>query len=107
LCFGRHGRGCPKEPASQDHDEVTVDGRTTTPPNEGGPSTEEAETTIVADLEIQQFVFGRRTVAIWLDAAVDAKELRRLKDENVRLKRLVADLTLDNQMLKEVARGNL
>jgi putative transposase len=37
----------------------------------------------------------------------DAKELRRLKDENVRLKRLVADLTLDNQMLKEVARGNL
>jgi len=25
----------------------------------------------------------------------------------VRLKRLVADLTLDNQMLKEVARGDL
>ena len=38
--------------------------------------------------------------------ANDAKELRRLKDENSRLKRLVADLTLDNQMLKEVARGN-
>ena len=36
--------------------------------------------------------------------ADDAKELRRLKDENTRLKRLVADLTLDNQMLKEVAR---
>lgn len=36
----------------------------------------------------------------------DAKELRRLKDENMRLKRVVADLTLDNQMLKEVARGN-
>jgi cell division protein FtsB len=37
--------------------------------------------------------------------ADDAKELRRLKDENGRLKRVVADLTLDNQMLKEIARG--
>jgi transposase-like protein len=36
--------------------------------------------------------------------ADDAKELRRLKDENVRLKRVVADLTLDNAILKEVAR---
>ncbi len=36
----------------------------------------------------------------------DAEELRRLRDENGRLKRVVADLTLDNQMLKEVARGN-
>ena len=36
-------------------------------------------------------------------------EVKRLKDlerENARLKGLVADLTLDNQMLKEVARGN-
>jgi putative transposase len=38
--------------------------------------------------------------------ADDAKELRRLRDENGRLKRVVADLTLDNQMLKEVARGS-
>ena len=38
--------------------------------------------------------------------ADDAKELRRLKDENVRLKRAVADLTVDNQILKEAARGN-
>jgi len=38
--------------------------------------------------------------------AEDAKELRRLKDENHRLKRVVADLTLDNQILKEAARGN-
>ncbi len=38
--------------------------------------------------------------------ADDAKELRRLKDENGRLKRMVADLSLDNQMLREVARGN-
>ena len=32
----------------------------------------------------------------------DAKRLRALEDENRRLKTLVADLTLDNQMLKAV-----
>jgi len=32
----------------------------------------------------------------------DAKRLRRLEDENRRLKQLVADLTLDNQALKAV-----
>jgi putative transposase len=38
--------------------------------------------------------------------ASDAKRLRELEGENARLKRLVAELMLDNQMLKEVARGN-
>ena len=38
--------------------------------------------------------------------ADQAKELRHLRDENRRLKHLVADLTLDNQMLKEVTWGN-
>jgi putative transposase len=32
----------------------------------------------------------------------DAKKLRALEEENRRLKRVVADLVLDNQMLKEV-----
>ena len=32
----------------------------------------------------------------------DARRLKRLEDENNRLKHLVADLTLDNQMLKTV-----
>ena len=36
----------------------------------------------------------------------DAKKLRSLEDENRRLKKLVADLSLDVQMLKEVAKGN-
>jgi len=35
-----------------------------------------------------------------------AKRLRELEKENIRLKRLVADLSLDNVILKEAARGN-
>ena len=35
-----------------------------------------------------------------------AKRLRALEKENVRLKRVVADLTLDNQILKEVNSKN-
>ena len=35
-----------------------------------------------------------------------AKRLKQLETENSRLRRAVSDLTLDNQVLKEVARGN-
>ena len=35
-----------------------------------------------------------------------AKRLKELEQENSRLKRLVADLSLDNSILKEVSRGN-
>ena len=35
-----------------------------------------------------------------------AKRLKELERENARLKRLVADLSLDKVMLEEVARGN-
>jgi transposase-like protein len=35
-----------------------------------------------------------------------AKRLKSLEKENGRLKKLVADLSLDNSMLKEVAEGN-
>jgi len=38
--------------------------------------------------------------------ANDAKRLKELETENGRLKRIVADLTLDVAMLKEVAKGN-
>ncbi len=36
----------------------------------------------------------------------EAKRLKELERENQQLKKPVADLALDNQMLKEVARGN-
>ena len=35
-----------------------------------------------------------------------ARRLKELEKENARLKRLVADLSLDNIILKEAARGN-
>jgi len=35
-----------------------------------------------------------------------AKRLKELEKENSRLKRAVADLTLDNQILKEASEGN-
>lgn len=38
--------------------------------------------------------------------ANDAKRLKELETENERLKRIVADLTLDVAMLKEVAKRN-
>jgi hypothetical protein len=36
-----------------------------------------------------------------------AKRVKDLERENVRLKRLVADLSLEKQVLKDVASGNL
>lgn len=38
--------------------------------------------------------------------AEEAKRLRELEKENARLKRIVAEQALDNQILKEVAKGN-
>jgi putative transposase len=38
--------------------------------------------------------------------AEEAKRLKELEQENGQLKKLVADLSLDVQMLKELARGN-
>ena len=38
---------------------------------------------------------------------LEVRELRQLRDENARLKRLVADLTLDKHILNEVIRKKL
>ena len=37
----------------------------------------------------------------------DAKKYRELEKENARLNKLVADLSLDNSILKDIAEGNL
>jgi cell division protein FtsB len=37
---------------------------------------------------------------------LQARKLKKLEKENARLKKLVADISLDNAILKEAARGN-
>ena len=57
-------------------------------------------------LEVSEQTYYRWRAQYGGMKADDAKELRRLKDENGRLKRMVADQALDIEMLKEIARGN-
>ena len=40
-------------------------------------------------------------------AVPEVRELRQMREENARLKRLVADLTLDQQILQEVIRNKI
>jgi putative transposase len=57
-------------------------------------------------LEIAEQTFHRWTNRYGGMKAEEAKRLKELEIENGRLKKLVADLSLDNQILKEVAEGN-
>jgi cell division protein FtsB len=57
-------------------------------------------------LEIAESTWHRWKAQYGGMKANDAKRLKELENENNRLKRIVADLTLDNAMLKEVAKGN-
>jgi len=60
---------------------------------------------VARELEISEQTYSRWRNQYGGMKADDAKELKRLKDENMRLKRMVADQALDIEMLKEVARG--
>jgi transposase-like protein len=57
-------------------------------------------------LEISEATFHRWRNQYGGMKANDAKELRQLRDENQRLKRMVADRELQIEMLKEISRGN-
>jgi len=57
-------------------------------------------------LEIGQSTYERWRAQYGGMKAQEAKRLKELEDENRRLKRLVADLSLDNQMLKHINEGN-
>lgn len=55
---------------------------------------------------VRQFGVSRATISIWRKKFAgmevsDAKRLRAVEEENRRLKRVVADLTLDKQMLQD------
>ena len=59
----------------------------------------------------QALEISEQTLSRWRNQyggmkAEEAVRLKKLEEENRRLKQLVADLSLDNQMLKHVAEGN-
>jgi len=61
---------------------------------------------VAKQLEISEATFHRWRNQYGGMKANDAKELRQLRDENQRLKRMVADRELQIEMLKEISRGN-
>jgi putative transposase len=62
--------------------------------------------TVLRTLEISESSYVRWRSQYGGMKAEEAVRLKKLEDENRRLKQLVADLSLDNQMLKYVAEGN-
>ena len=63
-------------------------------------------TEVCRQLEIAESTWHRWKAQYGGMKANDAKRLKELETENRRLKNIVADLTLDVAMLKEVAKGN-
>ena len=61
---------------------------------------------ILQSLEVSEATYLRWRNQYGGMKAEEAKRLKELEDENKRLKEIVADLTLDNRMLKHVAEGN-
>jgi putative transposase len=62
--------------------------------------------TVARQLEVSEQTFHRWRAQYGGMKADDAKRLKELERENARLKRIVADLSLDNAALREVAKGN-
>ena len=48
----------------------------------------------------------QRIIRGWIDAPNQAKRMKNLERENQRLKKRVADLSLEKAILKDVAEGN-
>lgn len=63
-------------------------------------------TAVLQALEVSEGTYHRWRAQYGGMKAEEAVRLKKLEDENRRLKQLVADLSLDNQMLKFVAEGN-
>jgi len=61
---------------------------------------------VARQLEISESTWHRWQNQYGGMKAEDAKELRELRKENQRLKKIVADQALDIDMLKELNRGN-
>ena len=61
---------------------------------------------VCQQLEIAESTFHRWRNQYGGMKSEEAKRLVELEKENARLKRLVGELTLDKEMLRELARGN-
>lgn len=61
---------------------------------------------VCQQLEIAESTFHRWKNQYGGMKSEEAKRLVELEKENARLKRLVGELTLDKEMLRELARGN-
>ena len=61
---------------------------------------------VLQTLEVSEATYHRWRNQYGGMKSEEAKRLKTLEEENSRLKKLVADLSLDNQMLKEIASGN-
>jgi putative transposase len=61
---------------------------------------------VLQSLEVSESTYARWRSQYGGMKAEEAVRLKKLEEENRRLKQLVADLSLDNQMLKYVAEGN-
>ena len=61
---------------------------------------------VLQSLEVSEATYARWRSQYGGMKAEEAVRLKKLEDENQRLKRLVADQALDIQMLKYIAEGN-
>ena len=62
---------------------------------------------VAKQLEVSEQTLQRWRLQYGGLKADDAKRLKELEKENVRLKRIVADQLLENQALKEIAKGRM
>ena len=61
---------------------------------------------VLQALEVSEPTYNRWRSQYGGMKAEEAVRLKKLEDENKRLKEVVAELTLDNRMLKHIAEGN-
>ncbi len=61
---------------------------------------------VIKQLEVSEQTYYRWRNQFGGMKADDVKRLKELEAENTRLKRIVADQVLENQALKEIAKGN-
>jgi transposase-like protein len=64
------------------------------------------QTAVLQALEVSEATYLRWRQQYGGMKAEEAKRLKQLEEENKKLKEIVAELTLDNRMLKHVAEGN-